>query len=163
MKSRVLVLIADEICGRCVARELADRGAGPEETSVVVIAPALVHSAREAWADDIDADIAEAERKVDAAVALLRRQGYTAIGKVGDSNPRQAIEDGLAEFPSDTLIVVAHRANRMGRIERQLIDWLARDGTVDIALVDDTRRRLPTGRRRTRGHHRTSMTHQPKE
>jgi hypothetical protein len=102
-KSRVLVLIADEICGRCLARELADRGAGPAGTSVVLIAPALVHSATAAWTDDIDAGIAEAERKVDASVALLRRHGYTTVGKVGDSNPSRAIKDGLAEFAPDTV------------------------------------------------------------
>jgi hypothetical protein len=107
-KSRVLVLIADEICGRCLARELTDRGEGAAGTVVIMIAPALVHSATAAWTDDIDASIAEAERKVDASVALLRRQGYATVGKVGDSNPIRAIEDGLAEFAPDSVIVATH-------------------------------------------------------
>jgi GABA permease len=128
-KSRVLVLIADEICGRCLARELTDRGEGAAGTSVVIIAPALVHSATAAWADDIDAGIAEAERKVDASVALLRRQGYTVVGKVGDSDPVRAIEDGVAEFASDSVIVATHPEDRMGLLERELIDRLAHDGT----------------------------------
>jgi GABA permease len=134
-KSWVLVLIADEICGRCLARELADRGEGAAGTSVVIIAPALVHSATAAWTDDIDAGIAEAERKVDASVALLRRQGYTTVGKVGDSNPTRAIEDGLAEFAPDSVIVATHPADRMGLLERELVDRLAYDGTRAIRVV----------------------------
>jgi hypothetical protein len=129
-KSRVLVLIADEICGRCLARELTDRGEGPEGTSLVLIAPALVHSRTEAWADDIDADIAEAERKVDVSVALLRRQGYETIGKVGDSNPSQAIEDGLAEFAPDSVIVATHPADRMSLLELRQIG-----GSIGTALL----------------------------
>jgi GABA permease len=128
-KSRVLVLIADEICGRCLARELADRGEGAAGASVVIVAPALVHSATAAWTDDIDAGIAEAERKVDASVALLRRQGYATVGKVGDSNPIRAIEDGLAEFAPDSVIVATHPADRMGLLERELVDRLAHGGT----------------------------------
>ena len=134
-KSWVLVLIADEICGRCLARELADHGEGAAGTSVVIIAPALVHSATAAWTDDIDAGIAEAERKVDASVALLRRQGYTTVGKVGDSNPTRAIEDGLAEFAPDDVIVATHPADRMGLLERELVDRLAHDGTRATRVV----------------------------
>jgi GABA permease len=134
-KSRVLVLIADVICGRCLARELADRGEGAAGTSVFIVAPALVHSLTAAWTDDIDAGIAEAERKVEASVALLRRQGYTTVGKVGDSNPTRAIEDGLTEFVPDSVIVATHPADRMGLLERELVDRLAHDGTGATRVV----------------------------
>src|SRR6202795_4175513 len=134
-KSRVLVLIGDEICGRCLARELDHRGEGAAGTLVVIIAPALVHSATAAWTDDIDAGIAEAERKVDASVALLRRDGYTTVGKVGDSNPTRAIEDGLAEFAPDSVIVATHPADRMGLLETELVDRLAHDGTGTTRVV----------------------------
>ena len=134
-KSRVLILIAEEICGRCLARELANRGEGPEGTSVVIIAPALVHSVTVVWANGIDAGIAAAERKVDASVALLRRQGYTAVGKVGDSDPVRAIENGLAEFPSESVIVATHPAELMGLLEWELIDRLAREGKAVTRVV----------------------------
>jgi GABA permease len=134
-KSRVLVLIAGEICGRCLARELADRGEVAAGTSVVIIAPALVHSATAAWTDDIDAGIAEAERKVDASVALLRKEGYATVGKVGDSNPVRAIEDGLAEFAPDSVIIATHPADRMELLERELVDRLAHDGIGATRVV----------------------------
>jgi GABA permease len=134
-KSRVLVLIGDEICGRCLARALADHGEGAAGTFVAIIAPALVHSATAAWTDDIDAGIAEAERKVDASVAQLRRQGYATVGKVGDSNPSRAIEDGRAEFAPDRVIVATHPADRMGLLERELLDRLAHDGTGVTRVV----------------------------
>ena len=107
-RSRVLILIAEEISGQSLARELADRGEGPAATSVVVVA--------------------EAQRKVDASVALLRNQGYTVVGKVGDSNPIRAIEDALAEFPSKGVIVATHSAGGM-KLERYLIELLTREGT----------------------------------
>jgi GABA permease len=134
-ESRVLVLIAEEICGQCLARELTDRGHEPERTSVVLIAPALVHSRTEAWADDIDADIVEAQRKVDASVALLRRQGYTVMGRVGDSNPVRATRDALVEFPSKRVIVATHPADGMQQPERNLIDRLTRNAGIAITRV----------------------------
>jgi hypothetical protein len=134
-RMRVLVLIAQEICGECLARELIDRGAGPAGTSVVLISPALVQTRTEAWADDIDADIAEAQRNVDVSVALLRKQGYSTVGRVGDSNPTRAIEDGRAEFAPDSVIVATHPADRMGLLESELVDRLSNDGTEATRVV----------------------------
>lgn len=134
-KSTVLVLIAEEICGECLARELTDRGDRPAVTSVVLIAPALVHSRTEAWTDDIDADIAEAQRKVDVSVALLRREGYTVMGRVGDSNPVRATRDALAEFPAKRVIVATHPADGMQEPERNLIDRLTRNAGIAVTRV----------------------------
>ena len=181
-KSMILVLIAEEICGECLARELTDRGDGPADTSVVLIAPALVHSRTEAWADDIDADIAEAQRKVDVSVVLLRRQGYSVMGKVGDSNPVRATRDALAEFPAKRVIVATHAADRMQEPERNLIDRLTRSAGIALTRVVMTpdgdypltrswegirpgtyaKERSPV-RRQTRSSHRTSMAQQKKE
>jgi hypothetical protein len=156
-RSQILLLIAEEVSGPGLARELADRGEGPRDASVALVAPALVPSATAAQADDIDAAITEAQRKVDASVALLRRQGYTAVGKVGDSDPVQAIEDGLAEFPSKQVIVVTHPSERMVRLERYLVDRVTRDVGADVThvvmnpgyeqplgLVEDVAARTPT-------------------
>jgi hypothetical protein len=133
--SRILLLIAEEICGPCLARELADRGDGPEDASVAMVAPALVPSAAAAQTDDIDTAIAEAQRKVDASVTLLRGQGYTAVGKVGDSDPVQAIGDGLAEFPSEEVVVVTHRSDRMKGLERDLVDRATRDLGISVTHI----------------------------
>ncbi|HEX3263504.1 MAG TPA: hypothetical protein VHR37_07575 [Solirubrobacterales bacterium] len=115
-KARILVLAAEEICGPCLAQELTRHGKGPEDASVVLIAPSLVRSATTAQTDDIDAAIVEAQRTVDASVARLEEQGYTVSGKVGDSDPGQAIEDGLGVFRSDSFAIcspVRHRNNRI--------------------------------------------------
>jgi hypothetical protein len=178
-RSRVLILIAGEISGRSLARELADRGERPAATSVVIIAPAPMQAAT-ARADDIDVGIAEAERKVDDLVALLRNQGYKAIGKVGDLNPVRAIEDGLAEFPSKGVIVATHQGRRMELLASYLVDLLTREthrhqgrhGSHRRPCNGRSRDGFPpesyatepfTGRRQKRGHHTTSMSHQPKE
>jgi hypothetical protein len=142
-RSSVPILITGEISGRSLARELADRGERPDATSVVIIAPAPLQAAT-AWADDIDAGIALAERKVDDLVALLRNQGYTAVGKVGDSNPVRAIEDGLAEFPSKGVIVATHQGRRMKLLARYLIDLLTRESTgVTRVVMSPIRERPP--------------------
>lgn len=143
-RSRVLILIAGEISGRSLARELADRGERPAATSVVIIAPAPMQAAT-ARADDIDVGIAEAERKVDDLVALLRNQGYKAIGKVGDLNPVRAIEDGLAEFPSKGVIVATHQGRRMELLASYLVDLLTRETTVTRVVM------APIGDRATVG------------
>jgi hypothetical protein len=135
LRSRILLLIAEEICGPCLARELTDRGEGPGDATVAMVAPALVSSATAAQTDDIDAAIVEAQRKVDASVSLLRRQGYAVVGKVGDSDPVQAIGDGLAEFPSDEVIVATHPSERMERLEKDLIDRATRDIGIRVTHV----------------------------
>src|SRR4051812_34284441 len=131
-ESRALVLVAGEVCGPCLARELANRGEDPAGTSVVVIAPALVHSATRAWTDDIDAAIDDAERRADTSVALLRRQGYTVEGKVGDSNPVRAIQDALAEFPSGKVHVATHPVEWMEPLEKDLVDRVTRDDSIGV-------------------------------
>jgi hypothetical protein len=134
-KARILVLAAEEICGPCLAQELTRHGKGPEDASVVLIAPSLVRSATTAQTDDIDAAIVEAQRTVDASVARLEEQGYTVSGKVGDSDPGQAIEDGLAEFPSEEVIVATHPPDREERLEKNLIDRVTRDIGIDVTHV----------------------------
>jgi len=134
-KARILVLAPDEICWPCLAQELTHHGWGPEDASVVLIAPSLVRSATAAQTDDIDAAIGEAQRTVDASVALLEEQGYSVSGKVGDSDPEQAIEDGLAEFPSEEVIVATHPSDREERLEKDLIDRLTRDSGIDVTQV----------------------------
>jgi hypothetical protein len=134
-KAQILVLAAEEISGPCLTQQLTDRGKGPEDASVILIAPALVGSATAAQTSDIDAAIAEAQRKVDASVTLLVEQGYAASGKVGDSDPAQAIEDGLAEYAPEEVVVATHPADRESRLEKSLIDRVTRDVGIDITHV----------------------------
>jgi hypothetical protein len=57
------------------------------------------------WASDLDRAWHDARRRVDATVSLLRTVHANADGKVGDSDPLQAIEDALRTFGGDEIVV----------------------------------------------------------
>jgi hypothetical protein len=48
-------------------------------------------------------------------VQQLRLAGFDAEGMVGDADPAQAIEDALAVFDADVLVVDGHLADRARR------------------------------------------------
>ena len=45
-----------------------------------------------------------------------------ARGAVGDSNPVQAIEDALAEFPADEIVISTHPPERSNWLEKKTVE-----------------------------------------
>jgi hypothetical protein len=85
---------------------------------VLVVAPASTSRLRH-WLSDIDAARVNAEERVCRCVEHLRLSGFDAEGIVGDADPTQAIEDALALFDAEILIVdgkLADRARRRFRL-----------------------------------------------
>jgi hypothetical protein len=87
----------------------AIRAAVPSEdldgAEVLVVSPALNPSGLRFWMSDADAAIAAAERAASASVGELRAEGVRARGQAGESEPLLAIQDALATFPADRIVV----------------------------------------------------------
>lgn len=116
---RVLV-IANETVGGTKLRETVERATAGKHAEVLVVSPALNSPLRH-WASDEDPARAEAQARLDSSLARLKRLGIDARGEVGDSEPLQAIEDALATFRPDELIISTHPEGRSNWLERGVV------------------------------------------
>ena len=87
-------------------------------TEVVVVAPALNTRLRH-WTSDEDAARRLADERLVGCLSALDDAGVHVRGWVGDADPLLAVEDALALFPADELLIATHPEERS--------NWLARD------------------------------------
>jgi hypothetical protein len=84
--------------------------AGPEagDAEVLVVSPATHDSPLRFWMSDADQAIADAQAVADEAAERLEEEGVDAVGVTGESEPVVAIQDALATFPADRIVVFTH-------------------------------------------------------
>src|SRR4051812_33275672 len=114
---RILVVANETVTGTVLHQAIRFRAknVGGE---VLVVAPALNSRLRH-WMSDVDAARRVAEKRLAASLERLTAAGIRATGRIGDSDPLQAIADALSVFPADEIIVATHPEARS--------HWLARD------------------------------------
>jgi len=74
--------------------------------AAMIIAPVAATSWLHALADDVDAELQEAQKRVDAVVTSLRRAGVNAAGRPDVARPARALIDGLREFAATDVVIV---------------------------------------------------------
>jgi hypothetical protein len=116
---RILVIANETVGGQALANVIRERAAQYRE-NVLVICPALNTPIRH-WASDEDSARAEAQERLERSLALLREAGVNAHGEVGDSEPLQAIEDGIRTFGPDELIISTHPEGRSNWLEKGVV------------------------------------------
>ena len=79
-----------------------------EGAEVLVISPATNRSPIAFWVSDSDEAIAEAEAAQVETVERLEEEGVDAAGDTGESEPAVAIQDALATFAADRIVVFSH-------------------------------------------------------
>lgn len=99
---RLLVLAPERVDAEAIRAVLGDV---EPKTEVRVIAPAQHSSPFTFLMDDHDKAIAEAEGEKQETVEALAADGLRASGGVGDADPLQALQDELARFPADRILV----------------------------------------------------------
>jgi hypothetical protein len=104
---RVLVLTSEPISGGEL-RDALNGDAGPQETEVMVVAPALHDSPLRFWLSDADDAIGRAEQVSRETVSRLGAEGVTARGDTGESDPLDAIADNLRVFDADRIVLFTH-------------------------------------------------------
>jgi hypothetical protein len=75
---------------------------------VLVISPATNRSKLAFWVSDPDAAIGEAETAEEETVERLEEEGVDAAGQTGESDPGVAIQDALATFEADRIVIFSH-------------------------------------------------------
>ena len=99
----VLVLAASPVDAGLLRRELGDEVEGAQ---VLVVSPAVNSSPLAFWVSDSDEAIEDAQERLDETLANLRSSGVEARGTTGDSEGVVALQDALASFPADRVVVV---------------------------------------------------------
>ena len=112
---RVLVISNETVEADTLRETIAARASA---TQVLVVAPALNSRVRH-WFSDEDPARRAAECRLSGALDGLREAGVDVDGWVGDADPLTAIEDALAIFPADELLIATHPEARS--------NWLAHD------------------------------------
>jgi hypothetical protein len=145
VEGRRILVVANETCaGRPLLDEIAAR-AGPNG-DVLVVAPALNSRLRHLLAD-VDKAREQAEVRLRDSIAILARSGIAARGAVGDSDPEQAIEDALAEFDADQIIISTHPPERSNWLEKGVVERAQERFDIPIThvVVDLEREGAGTG------------------
>jgi GABA permease len=132
---RILVVANQTVAGQALLEEIQRRCAGrPNEVFVVV--PALPGSRLEHLAHDVDAAIAEAQARLERSLEAMRAAGIDASGQVGDHHdPNVAIEDALAEFAADEVVISTHPPERSKWLERGVVERAEREVPLPVAHV----------------------------
>ena len=102
---KLLVVTPEPIDAKLLRETLGEEVRGAE---VLVISPATNQSKVAFWVSDSDEAIAEAESAQQETVERLEEQGVDAAGDTGESEPDVAIQDALATFPADRIVVFSH-------------------------------------------------------
>ncbi len=110
---KLLVLTTEPISAEQL-RDAVKDGVEPDQVEVMVVAPALQDNALRFWLSDADDAIAKAERVREQTVQELDQSGVQATGDTGESDPVNAIEDTLATFGADRIVVFTHAPDDQG-------------------------------------------------
>jgi hypothetical protein len=102
---KLLVVTPEPIDAKLLRATLGEEVRGAE---VLVISPATNQSKVAFWVSDSDEAIAEAETAQQETVERLEEEGVDAAGDTGESEPDVAIQDALATFPADRIVVFSH-------------------------------------------------------
>ena len=102
---KLLVLATDPVSADDVRDALPDDDI--EGAEVLVVSPAVNESPVAFWVSDSDEAIADAESTAEQTAAALRERGAQARATAGDSEPLMALQDALATYAADRVLVFA--------------------------------------------------------
>jgi hypothetical protein len=123
---KLLVVTPEPVDAEMLRQAMGDEVRGAE---VLVISPATNRSKMAFWVSDSDEAIEEAERAQEESVERLEEAGVDAAGGTGESEPAVAIQDALATFAADRIVLVSHAgSDRDYREDAGLEDAEARFG-----------------------------------
>ena len=117
----VLVIANETVTGKRLIEAL-ERRAHEGPVRVTVIAP--VNHPREGYVVYEDTRRAAAGRRLDRTLAQLREEGISAHGLVVDTDPLNALRDGIAQLEPDEVIVSTHPEAKSGWLRRNLVDQM---------------------------------------
>jgi hypothetical protein len=130
---RLLVLATEPVDADHVRRALPDDDL--EGAEVLVVSPAVNESAVAFWMSDSDEAISDAESTAERTAAEFRERGARARAATGESEPLLALQDALATFPADRVVVFVRGEDAARYREEDVIGEAQRRFGVPVAEV----------------------------
>lgn len=121
MVKKIIALVTEPVSGEALKSAVGADTAGDAE--VLVVAPAL-NSKLKFLTSDPDEAISRAEAVQEETVERMDEEGIDAAGDTGESDPMLALQDALATYDADEIVLFMH--GRQGR------NW-QEEGVVDQA------------------------------
>jgi hypothetical protein len=122
---RLLVVTPEPVDADFLRATLGEEVEGAE---VLVVSPATNQSKVAFWVSDADEAIHEAEVAQEETVERLEEAGVDAAGDTGEAEPALAIQDALATFPADRIVIFSHAGEKDYREDKGLADVEERFG-----------------------------------
>jgi hypothetical protein len=122
---KLLVVTPEPVDASLLRSTLGEEVEGAE---VLVVSPATTQSKLAFWVSDTDEAIHEAEVAQEETVERLEEAGVDAAGDTGESEPAVAIQDALATFPADRIVIFSHAGKKDYREDEGLADAEERFG-----------------------------------
>jgi hypothetical protein len=115
---KILALVAEPLSGDALRSAL---GSDADDAEVLVVAPALDSRTR-FWTSDSDDAIARAEEVQQETVERMAEDDVDAVGDTGESDPLLALQDALATFPAEEILIVTHPEGERNWAEADLVE-----------------------------------------
>jgi hypothetical protein len=122
---KLLVVTPEPVDANLLRSVLGEEVEGAE---VLVVSPATNESKLAFWVSDPDEAIHEAEVAQEETVERLEEEGIDAAGDTGESEPALAIQDALATFAADRIVIFSHAGEKDYREDEGLADAEQRFG-----------------------------------
>ena len=122
---KLLVVTPEPVDADLLRATLGEEVVGAE---VLVVSPATNQSKLAFWVSDPDEAIHEAEVAQEETVERLEEAGVDAAGDTGESEPALAVQDALATFPADRIVIFSHAGEKDYREDAGLAEVEERFG-----------------------------------
>lgn len=118
MAKKILALVSEPVSGDALR---AAAGDDADEAEVMVVAPALMSRRRFLLADP-DPGIERADAVQEESVARLVEDGVDAAGDTGEADPVLALQDALATFEADEIVIFTHPEGDRNWLEEGVVE-----------------------------------------
>jgi hypothetical protein len=117
-----------------VRSALGDEG-DLDGSEVLVVSPAVNSSPLAFWVSDSDEAIADAESAAERTAEALRERGAEARATTGESEPLLALQDALATYPADRVLVFVREGDEARYREDDLVGEAERRFGVPVTEI----------------------------
>jgi hypothetical protein len=129
---KIVALVAEPLSGDALRSAL---GGDADAVEVKVVAPAL-DSKTHFWTSDNDEAIARADEVQQETVERMDEDGIGAVGDTGETDPLLALNDALATFPADEIVIVSHPEGERNWAEDELLEQAQKRFSMPVRHVE---------------------------
>ena len=119
MPKKILALVAEPISADALRAAVGPDAA--DESEVLVVAPAL-NSKKRFFLADPDPAIERADAVQEETVERLSEGGIDAAGDTGEEDPLLALQDALATYDADEIVLFTHPGDKRNWLEEGLVE-----------------------------------------